>query len=256
VVERLPEEFRTPAVARAVVSPSALLLAGAGTALAIVGGLPIAGAAAVGAACWAGRVAFAALRRRGPRREVIDPFAVGEPWRRFVQDALSADRRFEDTVHRTPEGPLRDRLADLRDRIKEGVRDCWRIACQGAALQKGLQQFDIKDIRKERAMVDAELEGAGKHASPSLKRTQEALLAQEASFERVEAVWQDARDKLRVLNAQLDEAVARAVELSLSSAETSDVSLLAGDVDNLVNDLEALRLGLEEADGATGAATT
>jgi hypothetical protein len=253
MVERLPEEFRTPAVARAVVSPSALLLAGAGTALAIVGGLPIAGAAAVGAACWAGRVAFAALRRRGPRREVIDPFAVGEPWRRFVQDALSADRRFEDTVHRTPEGPLRDRLADLRDRIQEGVRDCWRIACQGAALQKGLQAFDIKDIRKERALVEAELEGAGKHASPSLKRTREALVAQEASFERVEAVWQDARDRLRVLTAQLDEATARAIELSLSSAEVGELSPLVGDVDTLVTDLEALRQGLEAVTPDTGA---
>src|SRR5438094_409574 len=80
--------------------------------------------------------------------------------------------------------------------------------------------------------------GGGEHARPSRTRAEEALAAPEASFERVEAVWQDARDKLRVLNAELDEAVARAVELSLSSAETSDVSLLAGDVDNLVGDLE------------------
>ena len=64
-----------------MVSPSALLLAGAGAAVAIVGGVPIAGAAAIGAACWAARVAAAALFHRGPREEVIDPFAVGEPWR-------------------------------------------------------------------------------------------------------------------------------------------------------------------------------
>jgi hypothetical protein len=253
VVERLPEQFRTPAVARAVVSPSALLLAGAGTAVAIVGGLPIAGAFAIGAACWAGRVAVAALRRRGPRREVIDPFAVGEPWRRFVQDALGAERRFDDTVRRTPSGPLRERLGELGDRINEGVRECWRIACQGASLQKGLQQIDIKDIHRELAAVEAELRDADSHTKPPLERTRKALKAQEATYERIGNVWQDARDRLRVMNAQLDEAVARAVELSLSSSEPGDITVLAGDVESLVSDLEALRQGLEAVDQpATG----
>jgi hypothetical protein len=253
MVERLPEEFRTPAVARAVVSPSALLLAGAGTALGILGGLPIAGAAAIGAAAWAIRVAAAAVIRRGPRREVIDPFAVGEPWRRFVQDAQSAERRFEDTVRRTPKGPLHDRLGDLGERIKEGVQECWRIACQGASLQKGLQQIDIKSIRKELTGVEREIADADDHTRAPLERTRKALEAQEATYQRIGSVWEDARDKLRVMNAQLDEAVARAVELSLSSNEASDVSPLAGDVDNLVNDLEALRQGLEALDQpATG----
>ncbi len=255
MVERLPERFRTPAVARAVVSPSALLLAGAGTALAIVGGVPIIGAFAIGASAWAVRVAVAGLRRKGPRKEIIDPFTVGEPWRRMVQDALSAERRFDDTVRRTPDGPLRERLAGLAERINAGVREGWRIACQGASLQKGLQQFDIKDIRRELAMVEAELDGAGKNASASLKRTRDALVAQEGSFERVQAVAVDARDRLRVLNAQLDEAVARAIEVSLSSTDPSDISLLAGDVDSLVDDLESLRQALEETDAAAGTAT-
>jgi hypothetical protein len=255
VVERLPEQFRTPAVARAVVSPSALLLAGAGTAAAILGGVPLIGALAIGASAWAVRVAVAGLRRRGPRKEVIDPFAIGEPWRRFVQDAQSAERRFEDTVRRTPEGPLQDRLRDLGERIHAGVREGWRIACQGANLQKGLRQFDIKDIRRELAMVEAEIEGAGRHASASLKRTRDALVAQDASFERVRAVAEDARDRLRVLNAQLDEAVARAIELSLSSTDPGDISLLAGDVDSLVDDLESLRRAIEETEAAGGTAT-
>lgn len=255
MVERLPETFRTPAVARAVVSPSALLLAGAGTAVGILTGAPIIAAAALGASLWAARVAAAALFRKGPRREIIDPFAVGEPWRRFVQDALSAERRFDDTVRRTADGPLRERLDGLGERIHAGVRECWRIACQGAALQKGLQQFDIKEIREELALVEAEIDGAGRNASASLRRTRDALASQEKSFERVRAVAQDARDRLRVLNAQLDEAVARAIELSLSSADPGDISLLAGDIDTLVDDLESLRRAIEEAEAAGGTAT-
>ena len=256
MVERLPESVRTPAVARAVVSPSALLLAGGGTAVAILAGAPIAAAAAVGAVCWAARVAVAAIRGGVPRPERIDPFTVGEPWRRFVQDALTAQRRFGDTVRRTPAGPLRERLNDLGERIDRGVRECWRIACQGASLQQGMRQFDTKDLRRELAIVDDDLESAEGHTRQALERTRDALEAQMASYERLEAVWKDARDRLRVLNAQLDEAVARAVELSLSSSDPNALGPLAGDLDSLVSDLETLRQALEETEAAPGTSTT
>src|SRR6476469_7224674 len=98
VIARLPERVRTPAVARAVVSPSAILLAGAGTAIGIATGL---GPAAVllGGAAWLARVAFAVPRT--PAGERVDPFAVGEPWRGFIQDAQQAQRKFETAVGRS-----------------------------------------------------------------------------------------------------------------------------------------------------------
>jgi hypothetical protein len=56
-----------------------------------------------------------------------------------------------------------------------------------------------------------------------------------------------------VINAQLDEAVARAVELSVGGHDVGDLRPLTDDVDNLVNELEALRQGLEETgDAAQG----
>jgi len=57
-------------------------------------------------------------------------------------------------------------------------------------------------------------------------------------------VASEARDRLRLLDARLDEAVARAVELSLG---TGDARALQGDVDQLVEEMEALRLALEDA---------
>ena len=189
------------------------------------------------------RIAVASRRGGRRRRERIDPFTVGEPWRHFVQDALSAERRFDDTVKAMQPGPLRDRLTDLGGRISDGVQTCWRIASQGASLQKGLQQFDVKAIER----------GLANNDTP--KPARDALVAQQASFERVQNVWQEARDKLRVLNAQLDEAVARAVELSLSSADPSDARLLAGDVDSLLDDLESLRRAVDEVEGAGGTTT-
>ena len=64
---------------------------------------------------------------------------------------------------------------------------------------------------------------------------------------------QDASDRLRVLNAQLDEAVARAVELSVQADDVSDISPLTDDVESLVGELESLRQGLEETQGTPGA---
>ena len=79
-----------------------------------------------------------------------------------------------------------------------------------------------------------------------------ALQSQLDSAARIQRVALDARDRLRVLNAQLDEAVARAVELSVNASDLSGLSPLAEDVDSLVGELESLRQGLVEASGQPG----
>jgi hypothetical protein len=254
VIERLPERVRTPAVARAVVSPSALLLAGAGMAAAILGGLPIAAAAGVGALAWAARVGLAVPRKRA--RERIDPFRVGEPWRRFVQDAQQAEARFQRTVKRMRPGPLQERLATVERRLAEGVQECWRIARQGDNLVDALRQLDVDDAQRELEQLREDkrrLERDDSRAA-SVDRAMAAVEAQLASARRIDSVARDAVDRLRVLNAQLDEAVARAVELSVRAADESELAPLTNDVDALVGELEALRQGLEETGGTPATA--
>ena len=243
MLERLPERVRTPAVARAVTSPSALLLAGAGMSAAILAGLPIAAGAVVGAVAWAARVALAVPRRT---RERIDPFAVGEPWRYFVRDALQARARFDETVRRARPGPLREHLADLGRRLGDGVTECWRIASQGNALESGLRQLDVHAVRAELAQLEYDKQYVQGEARASLERAEQALRSQLASAERIQRVAEDARNRLRVLNAQLDEAVARAVELSVQAGDTSDLRPLSADVDSLVTEMESLRQALDE----------
>ncbi len=248
MLERLPERARTPAVARAVTSPSAVLLAGAGMSVAILGGLPLVAAAAVGVLAWGARVAMAVPRSR--RAERIDPFTVGEPWRHFVTDALQARAKFEQTVSRARPGPLRDRLVQLGERLDDGVGECWRIARQGDVLQAALGQLDIDQVRQELAEVQAELARCPAGERASLERAEVAVRSQLASAERIERVSRDASTRLRVLNAQMDEAVARAVELSVTAADGSDLSPLSADVESLVGELESLRLALEETASA------
>ena len=250
MLERIPEHARTPAVARAVTSPSAVLLAGAGMSVAILGGLPIAAAAVVGALAWAARVAVAIPRR--PREERIDPFALGEPWRRMVADAQQAHARFLHTVDQARPGPLRDRLLELGQRLDHGVRECWRIARQGDALESALGRLDRRQAQDELAELGREIERSGIAERPSLERAEQAIRSQLASTERMETVARDARTRLRVLNAQMDEAVARAVELSLTAHDSTELSPLSADVESLVSELESLRLAVEETSVAGG----
>ena len=252
MLERLPAGVRTPAVARAVTSPSAILLAGAGMSAAVLGGLPIAVAGLAGVVAWGARIALAIPRR--PSEERIDAFTVGEPWRSFVTDALRARARFEQTVERARPGPLRDRLVGLGRRLDQGVQECWRIARQGDVLQTALGQLDIDKIRRELAEVGQECERAPAGERASLERAQSAVQSQLASAERVERVSRDTATRLRVLDAQLDEAVARAVELSVTASDGTDLSPLSADVESLVSELESLRLAVEEtAAGPPGA---
>jgi hypothetical protein len=50
-----------------------------------------------------------------------------------------------------------------------------------------------------------------------------------------------------MLNARLDEAVARAIELSVHAGSVDELNSLGTDVQGVVDDMEALRQGLEEA---------
>jgi type IV secretory pathway TrbD component len=119
LLERLPDRAKTPRVARAMTSPSGILLAGAGASAAIIGGLPLLAAAGVGLAAWAARVALAVPRRA--KEDRIDPGALAEPWRSFVREAQDAARRYRRAVAATAPGPLRERLADIGTRIDTGV---------------------------------------------------------------------------------------------------------------------------------------
>jgi hypothetical protein len=255
LLERLPDRFLNARTARAVTAPQAIVLGGLGTAVAIVAGAPIAAAAAVGAAAWAVRVAIGLPRRaRGDR---IDPFTLKVQWRKSVHEALQAQRRFDDAVRKADAGPLRDRLREIGVRIDAGVRACWRVAQRGQAIEEGLQSLDVEATKRD--LVDVERDQRSSPDDARLQQTRESLRAQLHAAQRMIDSVEDARTQLRLMDARLDEAVTRAVELALRSAPETDVSGLGSDVESLVTDMETLRSALDEVDrpaSAGGASTT
>jgi hypothetical protein len=247
----LRDRFFTPRVARAILSPTGILAAGGGVAVGVVAGLPIVGVVGLGVAGWAGRVALAVgSGRSGGRGERIDPFTLNEPWRRFVQDALSARGRFREAVDRTQPGPLRDTLRGIASRIDTGVEECWLVAKRGESLVQSRRRIDTAEIARD--LAETEAAQKDNPDDPRLDQTMEALQAQQATADRMDRVVAEAHSQLRLLDARMGEAVVRAVELSAQAATGVSASSLSSDVDSMVTDMEALRLALEETHGTAG----
>jgi hypothetical protein len=276
-IDRLPEHLKNRKTAEAVTAPSALLLAGAGTAAGVLAGAALPVAVLVGLVAYGVRVAFGLPRK--PRPERIDLAGLSQPWRAYVKDAMEAQRRYGRAVSTTEAGPLHDRLGEIGSRLDAGVRECYRIGRRGAALDTalaglqtgvawadlmhGLDAFRVpaelrervqqgESIRDNTALAD-ELRKVGVDEQGLDKL--EALQAQVMSAQRLVAVAQDARSRLELLNARLDEAVARAVELSLSAEDATALQGLGGDVDDLVGEMESLRTAMDEAGRAGRGAT-
>src|SRR5215831_8357150 len=86
----------------------------------------------------------------------IDPFRVGEPWRRLVQGALKAQSRYRQTVASTAPGPMHDRLAEIGTHLDDAVSECWRIAQRGYELRHALDAMDIARSREQLAAIPAD----------------------------------------------------------------------------------------------------
>ena len=237
------DRFLTPPVARALTSPGSILLAGAGASIAIAAGLPLVLAPVAGLAAWAARV-LAAVPKNTPR-ERVDPFSLPEPWRSAVVEALKAQVRFDQTVAATEAGAIRARLETIAARIDDGIVEVGRIARRGAQLTAARAAVDAEEAG--RALAKLEEDATQPWAAGSrVERTAEALRAQIATARRLEELVDEARDQLRVLDARLDESVARAIELSVRIDDADALGAVGADVDGLVDEMEALRQALEE----------
>jgi hypothetical protein len=175
-------------------------------------------------------VAVVALRRRAPSTPPIDPFTVGEPWRRHVAAALAAQRRYRELVGTTEAGPLREHLVQIGTQVANAVDECYQIARAGDDLDQALDAFDTPSLtaRAERATDDA---------------TKASLQAQLDSAGRIRTTRNDTDAKLSLLTTRMGELVAQAAEVSVGTITTDDFGTNVGDV---VTELEALRLAIAD----------
>jgi hypothetical protein len=205
--------------------------------------------AVIGALVGIGAGALVDRRRSGPRPARIDPFTLGDPWRRAVQDALKARSRFQEAVGRTPAGPVRDRLVAIGERVTESVEACWNIARHGQTMAEARRGISVRELEAEAESLRRTGAG-GDHHDP----TAAALEGQLDTARRLDRVVEETRSHLRLLNARLDEAVARSLELSARGGQAAALDPVVEDVQDVADELEALRLALDETDRLDGQA--
>lgn len=160
----------------------------------------------------------------------IDPFGIGEPWRRHVAAAQSAQRRFTKIVSTMQEGPLRSRMAAIGRQVDRGVAECWEIAKHGDRLDDTIRSLDGAGLRSR-------LERTGDAA------TRTSLQNQLDSLERIRAARAQTDQRLNGLQARLGELVSQAAEVSVGSDTTAE---LGSAVDDVVVQLEALLQAVDE----------
>ena len=238
----LRDRFWTPKTAKAILSWRILLGAAVGVGAALVG-LPVVLAVVIGAVVYAGSVGLALPNDPVPSPAQVDPFTVSEPWRRFVQNAQRARRRFQDTVHNTRAGPLHDRLQAIADRLDAGLQQGWQIAKRGHQIDAAVKALDPTRLRSQLGTLQGQADNA---PSANLTAAIESVQSQLATADRLKVLSASTADQLRLNEARLDELCARAAEVSVGS---SDTDAFASDVDDLVLELEGMRQALQELPG-------
>lgn len=214
------------------------LVAGSIAIVLLVGGHWIV-ATLVAVTVWVARVFLAGriARRVGALPRRIDPFALREPWRFFVSDALRARKRFAEAISAATDGPLRGRLTEIGGQLDNGVHECWEVAQRGQELTDARRLIDIDGLTHTRAsMADTDARAA-------------SIDAQIQSHQRLETRENETREQLEALDARLDEAVVRAAELGTRAGVIGELESAGDTVTGVVRDLEALRQGLDDVGG-------
>ncbi len=159
-----------------------------------------------------------------------------------MQSAQRSRSALYATLREASEGPLKDRLNDVAERLDDAIVESWAIAKRGDEIDAAIKRIDPVRLRSQ---LDA-LRASGRDGSADA--AVESVESQLASAERLKALSATTADRLRLTQARLDELVARAAEVSVGS---TDEAIYEHDVDNLVIELEGLRQAVAETNEIT-----
>jgi hypothetical protein len=151
-----------------------------------------------------------------------------------VAQAVDAHRRWQQVVAAVSAGPVAERLGVLGGQVVAGVLEVHATALRIGEIDAVLAALDPDGAT---AAYKAARRAAADGRPPA---ELDALEARFASVQRIMNAVDDAEARLRVLDARLLAAVARAAEVALVADPTGLVAVGA-DLDGVVDELGALR---------------
>ena len=236
------DRFFTPATAKAILSWRILLGIGVAVGLAFTSiGVPA--AIGIGLLAYVGSV-FIAMPKEAKAPQ-IDPFTLSEPWRQMVQGAQRARGHLHETVSGTSAGPIRDRLDGIVGKLDQALAECWAIARRGDEIDGAIKRLDPTALRSKLDTLRTKAQDG--IPSDDLAAAITSVEGQLASADRLKELSAQTAGRLRLTQTRLDELVARTAEVSIGA---SDTDAYAHDVDDLVIEIEAMRLAVEDTRSA------
>ncbi|MGI8753854.1 MAG: hypothetical protein ACR2MN_16385 [Acidimicrobiales bacterium] len=246
---KVPAVLAHPSVARAAVGPPAIALTAAGAGIGLLDhSLPVAVVLAI--VGWGGRMGWAvvarARRQRPVKPEPVDPWSVPPPWRDQLRAVVDAQKRFDQAVSSLADGPTRERVGSLAERIDRSVRAAAVTARRGALLSTPERSARTNALSDELAGLAQRHDGL----DAATLRHETVIAAQLRAMRRADAVSSEAQDQVRSLATRIDEAVTALVELSLDASDPDLIDGQSGPLLSVVDEIAALHAGIE----ASGAA--
>lgn len=175
------------------------------------------------------------LRRKRKSPEPVELPPLPSRWAPAVAEAVEVRRRWHEVVAGLREGPVRDRLTELGDKIDAGVLAVHATASRAADAERIAATLDADKVTDDykRAKRDPSVDQA----------LLDALSMRFTSVQRVLNALDDVDRQLRLLDARLGAAVARGAEVALSAGEGTDD--LGRELDAVVAELTALQQSLD-----------
>jgi hypothetical protein len=165
----------------------------------------------------------------------VDPAAVPRRYAGHVAAALDARRRWQQLAETMREGAIQARFVEFGSQVDAGVLAVWDTVQRMVEIERVVAALDLDRVTSELKRVRR-----APSADPAMV---EALNARFVSVQRMMNSVEDADSRLRLLDARLGAAVARAAELAL----VPGVEASAGDeLGAVVVELGALRAALDE----------
>ena len=129
-------------------------------------------------------------------------------------------------------------LLEIGESLDNGVEQAWKAAQRGQQLTDARRRIDGPRLQRQLEGLDA--------ADPR----RSGLEAQLATHGRLAEREERTQSELETLDVRLDEAVARLTELGTRAGDVAELDEVAASIGNVVRELEALRLGLDDVEGA------
>lgn len=242
-------------MARALTTPSTIIVAGAAAAAALAAGLPGAVVGGLAALAYAIKAALTVARPKELAKVIfpdigidlsrLDPTGLVQ-----MQEALLARQSYRNSLHDCPAGPFKERFSDMGDKVDDAVEGLYKLVLRAQSLRRYLSRSPAAAKTQELARAKANLRNYPSGMTHDQIGAQvEALEEQLASRQRIEAAYQGAVAKIGATTARLEQLSAQLTEIVLLSDERAADAALPGarnDVANLVEELDSVRLALDE----------